>query len=95
MLAVFSLLISGCGKMPETQQIQGTPVDNIRVENYFDLGVNHEYFTKVPQRVLVIGAAQTEALLDLGVEDSILYSVKYEDNPVFPIKKAMKKLLKI
>ena len=91
MLAVLSLLLSGCSKTFENLQTQGIPVDNIRVENYFDLGVNHEYFTKVPERVLVIGAAQTEALLDLGVEDSILYSVKYEDNPIFPIKKSNEK----
>ena len=63
-------------------------IKNIRVENYFDLGSNTQIFSAVPQRVLVIGASQTEALLDLGVGDSIAYAVKYEDNEDFPIKKS-------
>lgn len=89
---MFSLIITGCGPAQENdKQRMGEAVDNIRVENYFELGPNREYFPQRPERVLVIGAAQTEALLDLGVEDTILYAVKYEDNPVFSIKESNKK----
>lgn len=56
------------------------------MENYFNLGENVQYFSKVPSRVLVIGASQTETLLDMGVEDSILWAVKYEDDKKYPIK---------
>lgn len=70
---------SGAGK-------SGIPITNIQVENYFNLGENVQYFSKVPSRVLVIGASQTETLLDMGVEDSILWAVKYEDDKKYPIK---------
>ena len=90
---LLSLITAGCGIQQEhDKHPTGRSVDNIRVENYFELGPNREYFQKSPERVLVIGAAQTEALLDLGVEDSILYAVKYEDNPVFSIKESNKKV---
>ena len=90
---IVSLLTAGCGLHQDNgRQPLGKVVDNIRVENYFELGTNREYFPKKPERVLVIGAAQAEALLDLGVEDSILYAVEYEDNPFFSIKDSNKKV---
>lgn len=79
------LLLSGCAADPE-QEKSGIPITNIQVENYFNLGENVQYFSKVPSRVLVIGASQTETLLDMGVEDSILWAVKYEDDKKYPIK---------
>lgn len=88
----FMLISSGCGFSSQEQQANGIAVNNIKVENYFNLGPNTQYFAKVPQRVLVIGANQTEALLDLGVENAIAYSVKYEDNEMFPIKESNQKI---
>ena len=79
------LLLSGCAADPE-QEKSGIPITNIQVENYFNLGENVQYFSKVPSRVLVIGASQTETLLDMGVEDSILWAVKYEDDKKYSIK---------
>lgn len=82
------LLSGGCGYSGSISQDGHLVIKNIRIENYFDLGSNTQIFSAVPQRVLVIGASQTEALLDLGVGDSIAYAVKYEDNENFPIKKS-------
>ena len=48
------LLLSGCAADPE-QEKSGIPITNIQVENYFNLGENVQYFSKVPSRVLVIG----------------------------------------
>ncbi len=78
-------LLSGCGFTQKADH-EGIQVDNIRVENYFNQGANHQYFKKIPEKVLVIGAAQTETLLDLEAGDSIAAAVKYEDNVQFPIK---------
>lgn len=79
------LFFTGC-MTASKQETAGTPITNIRVENYFSLGENVQYFSEIPFRVLVIGASQTETLLDMGVEDSILWSVKYEDDKKYPIK---------
>lgn len=86
------LFSGGCGFSGHQSRADGIAIQNIRVENYFNLGPNTQYFTKVPQKVLVIGASQTEALLDLGVGDSIAYAVKYEDNEKFLIKESNKKV---
>ena len=48
------LLLSGCAAKTE-QEKSGIPITNIQVENYFNLGENVQYFSKVPSRVLVIG----------------------------------------
>ena len=41
------LLLSGCAADPE-QEKSGIPITNIQVENYFNLGENVQYFSKVP-----------------------------------------------
>ena len=41
------LLLSGCAADPE-QEKSGVPITNIQVENYFNLGENVQYFSKVP-----------------------------------------------
>ncbi|MBF1122057.1 MAG: ABC transporter substrate-binding protein, partial [Dialister invisus] len=43
------LLLSGCAADPE-QEKSGIPITNIQVENYFNLGENVQYFSKVPSR---------------------------------------------
>ena len=53
------LLLLGCAADPE-QEKSGIPITNIQVENYFNLGENVQYFSKVPSRVLVIGAAASD-----------------------------------
>ena len=63
-------------------------IDNIRVENYFYIGVNRQAFTKVPERVLVIGANESETFMDLGIADTILVAANHQDNPVYGIKKS-------
>lgn len=89
LLLLTAFAAGGCASEPAAGE-EGIVVENIRVENYFNQGVNREVFTNVPERVLVIGAAQTETLLDLGVEDAIVAAVKYEDNARFPIKQSNK-----
>ena len=68
------LCLSGCQlqKSPPAEEYSRPFVENIKVENYYETGVNREYLSDVPQRVIVIGANETETLLDLGVEDAIL-----------------------
>ena len=91
---LFSLLflLIGCKNNtgPVTTKMNGgeTAIDNIRVENYFYIGVNRQSFTKVPERVLVIGANESETFMDLGIADAILVAANHQDNPVFGIKKS-------
>lgn len=63
-------------------------IDNIRVENYFYIGVNRQAFTKVPERVLVMGANESETFMDLGIADTILVAANHQDNPVYGIKES-------
>lgn len=63
-------------------------VDNIRVENYFELGRNTQYFTSVPKRVLVVGANEAETLLDLGADEAILAIADGQNNQQYGIKAA-------
>ena len=97
------LSVVGCGPaihhsvgMPENG---GPMIENIQVENYYETGTNKEYFSKIPERVIVIGANETETLLDLGVADSILMADDGQNNAVYGIKKenqgAFEKLTKI
>ncbi len=92
MFVAFMMIISisgGCGWHDDKNiRHSGVDVENIQVENYFEIGPNIEYFTQIPSRVMVIGAAQTETLLDLEVGDSIKWAVKYEDSKDFPIKES-------
>lgn len=68
------LVLSGCylEKSHPARDDSRPFVENIKVENYYETGVNREYLSDVPQRVIVIGANETETLLDLGVEKAIL-----------------------
>lgn len=87
---VLSLLLTGCSmdqaSVVSTTESQGALVENIKVENYFELGVNKEYFTCVPKKVIVIGANETETLLDLGVEDYIIGADDGQNNKTYGIK---------
>lgn len=83
---IAALLLSGCGLTALPPEKEGVRIENIQVENYFRLGPHVEYFPTPPKRALVIGAAQTELFLDMGLEESILGAVKYEDDIDFPIK---------
>lgn len=87
-LFIVLIFASGCTfEYIKNPSRDGIEIENIAIANYFELGPNKQYFTKVPSRVLVIGAAQTETLLDMEVADSILAAVKYEDNIYYPIRK--------
>lgn len=77
----------GCGHIKDTSDTSGVTVSDFRVENYYRLGENQQTYTQVPQRVIALGSTQIEALLDLGVGDSILYAAEYEDSKAFAIKK--------
>lgn len=86
------LLMTGCSfEYTQKPTQEGIEVENIAISNYFETGPNKQYFTKIPSRVLVIGASQTETLLDLEVADSILAAVKYEDNIYYPIREVNQK----
>lgn len=54
-------------------------VENLCIENYFVKGKNVQTFDKVPQRVVVIGESETEALMAMGVQDHIVMAFKSND----------------
>ena len=54
-------------------------VENLRIENYFVKGKNIQTFDEVPQRVVVIGETETEALMALGIQDRIVMAFKSND----------------
>ena len=66
-------------------------MENIKVENYYETGVNREYLSDVPQRVIVIGANETETLLDLGVEEAILAADDGQNSQQYGIKASNEK----
>lgn len=83
------LCLSGCGMQAGEKAQGGQPyVENIKVENYYETGVNREYLTSVPSRVIVIGANETETLLDLGVENAILAADDGQNSPRYGIKES-------
>ncbi len=92
---ILAFLLTGCGV---TQPSVHTPgpgkraVENIQVENYFETGANTEYFEKIPSRVVVIGANETETLLDLGVADAILCADDGQNNRQYNFKEANRKI---
>ena len=47
------LCLSGCQlqKSPPAEEYSRPFVENIKVENYYETGVNREYLSDVPQRV--------------------------------------------
>lgn len=83
------LLCAGCvNQAPRStkEERPGRAVENIRVENYYELGPNTQYFQKVPGKVLVIGANEAETLLDLGAGDNILAVADGQNSKEFGIK---------
>ena len=70
------ILSAGCQfsnqVVPSDSRTDVVKVQNIRVENYFRVGINEQVFMQVPSRVFVIGASQIDTLLDLNVENDIL-----------------------
>ena len=69
--------------VPKTDSVA---IENIKVENYYETGINREYFSTIPHRVVVVGANDTELLLDLGVKDSILTIADGQNNKKYGIK---------
>ena len=82
------LCLPGCQlqKSPPAEEYSRPFVENIKVENYYETGVNREYLSDVPQRVIVIGANEAETLLDLGVEESILAADDGQNSQRYGIK---------
>ena len=50
-------------------------IENLNVDNYFVKGKNKQYFSQIPERVIVVGENETETLLALNVEKNILAAV--------------------
>lgn len=90
-----SLLFLGCAGDPavdvRTPTSESVVIENIQVENYFELGTNREYFQSVPKRVIAVGANESETILDLGAEASLIGALAFQDNPQFGIKTYNKK----
>lgn len=84
------LFWTGCGREVPRNVTEPVPsatvVDNIAVENYFELGVSREYFTEIPKRIIVVGANEAETLMDLGVSDTVIGATPSQDSPNFGIK---------
>lgn len=85
-----ALLFAGCGRedavdtsIPRSGAVK---IENIQVENYFELGTNVEYIRAIPRRVVAIGANETETLLDLGAGDALIGVLASQDHPYFGIK---------
>lgn len=87
------LALSGCQmqKSHSAGDYSRPFVENIKVENYYETGVNREYLSDVPQRVIVIGANETETLLDLGVEEAILAADDGQNSQRYGIKASNEK----
>lgn len=86
-LALAAPVLGGCGPAPQdTAQPPRVVVENIAVENYFELGPNTEMFSKVPERVVVIGANEAELVMDLGVTDGVIVASPQQNDPVYGIK---------
>ena len=86
--AALALLLTGCGGEPQREaELPGAvTVENINVENYFELGANVETFDRIPERVVIIGANESELLMDLGVTHGVIAAVPSQNNPTFGIK---------
>lgn len=85
------LLMTGCGhetlqETAWTPALQAVQIENIRVENYFELGTNTEYFKTIPSRVIVVGANEAETIMDLGVAQAVIGATPSQDSPHFGIK---------
>ena len=83
------LLLGGCmqeAQHTDTPAADEVTIENISVENYFETGINRESFTHVPQRIVVIGANESETLLDLGVTEGIVSATPSQNNPTYGIK---------
>lgn len=89
------MFLAGCGNqgkhitsLENNTTYKAVVVNNIQVDNYFVTGINTEHFQSMPKKVLVIGANESELLMDLGVEQSIAMAVNHQDNKVFGIKQS-------
>jgi len=92
LLLLLPLCLSGCQMQKSPAEEYSRPfVENIKVENYYETGVNREYLSDVPQRVIVIGANETETLLDLGVEEAILAADDGQNSQRYGIKASNEK----
>ena len=60
-------------QMPDTEE--STAVKSLRIENYFVKGENVQRFSQVPERVVVVGENEIEAMLELGLEKSICMAI--------------------
>lgn len=92
---VLLCFLSGCGmeKSPVHKPGEGKrAVENIQVENYYEIGKNVEYFKDMPSRVVVIGANETETLLDLGVSDAILCADDGQNNRKYNFKEGNRQI---
>ena len=89
--SILVLSLTGCSmdhtSVVSPSETQGALVENIKVENYFETGINQEYFTSIPKKVIVIGANETETLLDLGVEDAIMGADDGQNSEKYGLKK--------
>lgn len=90
-LGLVLFFASGCGhenvrETAWTSAPQVVEIENIRVENYFELGTNKENFKTIPQRVIVVGANEAETIMDLGAAASVIGVMPSQDSPHFGIK---------
>lgn len=70
-------------------------VDNIKVSNYNVTGINRQSFTKVPKRIICLGAGELETLIALGAEDNIIFGRSYYDLKDFLLPEYKEKAAKI
>lgn len=85
MISVFT----GCGHMQSDiyeNKNSALCVDNIQVQNYFEAGINREFFHKIPSRVFIVGANEIETLIDLGAATNIMTAVDHQDDFTWGIK---------
>lgn len=54
-------------------------IKNIKVDNYLIKGDNLLKFTKIPERVIVVGPSEIESMLALGLKEKIVMAQSYYD----------------
>lgn len=77
LLMAAMLALTGCGGGKKEATVKSDKpaaltIENIKVENYLNKGVNKLTFSKAPERVIVIGSGELETLFRLGVEDRVV-----------------------
>lgn len=58
-------------------------VNNIRVSGYLNRGENRQCIQHAPKKIVVVGASETQMLLDFGVADRIVAAELWYDRDVF------------